>query len=102
MAMPVRGHRVQRSGKFDDIVGVIKSHGFKNGAPNRMACPGFYFYNRAGYVLQILPARKIKITRPDGTASTVSARRLITLDTELDQIVMDIEEQQTLKEENTK
>jgi hypothetical protein len=96
--MPVRGSRVQRSGMFAEIERLILNHDFQRGAPNRMPCPGFYFYHRAGFVIQMLPARQTKITHPDGTARIVSARRLVTLDTELDQIVMLIEEQREQKQ----
>lgn len=90
--MPLRGHRVQRSGRFDEIVAVIKSHGFVSGCPGRMPSLGFYFFNRAGFVLQLLPERKVSITRPDRSVQIVSARRLVNLDSALDVIVMDIEE----------
>lgn len=95
--MPLRGHRVQRSGRFADIEAVIKSHGFGKGAPNHPPCPGFYFYSRDGYVIQLLPARRIKITSPDRSERVISARPLVNLDTELDQIVMCIEEEQEKK-----
>lgn len=101
--MPLRGHRVQRSGRFADIEAVIKSHGFGKGAPNHPPCPGFYFYSRDGYVIQILPARRIKITSPDRREEIISARRLVNLDSALDVIAMDIEEaeeQQMQEEEN--
>lgn len=90
--IPIKGAGVKRTGKFAEIERVIVSHGFAHGAPNRMPCPGFYFFSRAGYVVQIQHGRKVGITKPDGTAETVSTRHLITLDTALDQIVMEIEE----------
>ena len=100
--MPVRGSKVGRSGRFHDIEAVIVSHGFQRGAPNHPPCPGFYFYSRAGYVIQIMPARMISITHPDGSVEKISARRVVTLDSALDIITMQIEEQQTLEDENTK
>ena len=90
--MPIRGAKIRRSGKFDDIVAVIKSHGFVSGCPGRMPSPEFYFFNRGGFILQLLPERKVSITRPDRSVQIVSARRLVNLDSALDVIVMDIEE----------
>ena len=60
-------------------------------------------YSRDGYVIQILPARRIKITSPDRREEIISARRLVNLDSALDVIAMDIEEaeeQQMQEEEN--
>ena len=95
--MPIRGAGVKRTGKFAEIERVIVSHGFQRGCPGRMASPGFYFYSRAGYVIQIQHGRKAGITKPDGAAETISTRHLINLDTELDQIVMSIEESEENK-----
>lgn len=95
--MPIQGAGVKRTGKFADIERVIRSHGFARGAPNRMPSPGFYFYSRGGYVIQIQHGRKVGITKPDGTVETVSARRLVVLDSALDIVVMEIEEAEELK-----
>jgi len=90
--VPIKGARVKRSGRFRDIERLILNHGFAHGAPNRMPSPGFYFYQRAGFVIQIMPKRQINITRPDRQAEKISARHLVTLDSALDVIVMEIEE----------
>jgi hypothetical protein len=74
--MPVRGSRVRRSKWFNDVTHALQEHGFQPGAPGRMACPGFYFFNRAGVVVQILPENTLHITRPDGTQRLESAREL--------------------------
>lgn len=98
--MPVKGAGVRRTGKFADIERVITSHGFQRGAPNHPPCPGFYFYSRDGFVVQILHGRRVSITRPDRSVQIVSAQRLITLDTAMDILQMEIEEQQMQEEEN--
>jgi hypothetical protein len=93
--MPVRGAKVRRSGRFADIEAVIKSHGFVSGCPGRMASPGFYFFHRGGFVLQILPARKVRIVRPDRSKQIVSARRLVDVDSALEIVILEIEESET-------
>jgi hypothetical protein len=89
--LPIRGAKVGRGKWFHDIESVILNHGFARGAPGRMASPGFYFFNRAGFVIQILPEHAIRITRPDGQAETISSRRVVTVDSVLDGLVMEIE-----------
>jgi hypothetical protein len=98
--LPIRGAKVGRGKWFGEIKVVILNHGFASGAPGRMASPGFYFFNRAGFVIQILPEHAIRITRPDGATETIHARRVVKVDSVLDGIVMQIEDQQPQEEEN--
>jgi hypothetical protein len=74
--MPVRGARVRRSKWFYEITQTLADHGFRRGAPGHFACPGFYFFNRDGYIVQILPKNAIRITRPNGTVETESVSRM--------------------------
>jgi hypothetical protein len=89
--MPVRGAKVRRSKWFNDITQALQERGFQRGAPGRMACPGFYFFNRDRFVIQILPENTLHITRPDGTARLESARELSKVNSILDALVLDIE-----------
>jgi hypothetical protein len=92
--VPIRGAGIKKTKAFFDVERVIANHGFGHGAPNRMPSPGFRFYSRGGYVVQILNGRRVSITHPDGTSQVISARKLVNVDTALDQIVIAIEEQE--------
>ena len=61
--MPIRGAKVRRSKWFNEITQSLQDRGFKRGAPDRIACPGFYFYSRDGYVIQILPKSRDALVR---------------------------------------
>jgi len=89
--MPVRGARVRRSKWFNDITQALQERGFQRGAPGRMACPGFYFFNRDGFVIQILLENTLHITRADGTVRLESARELSKVNSILDALVLDVE-----------
>jgi hypothetical protein len=90
--LPIRGAKVGRGKWFGEIKVVILNHGFASGAPGRMASPGFYFFNRAGFVIQILPEHTISVTRPDGAQQKISSRRIVKVDSILDALVMEIED----------
>jgi hypothetical protein len=91
--MPVKNAGIRRTGKFADVERVINSHGFVRATrPGYGPSPGFYYYGRAGFLVQILNGRRVSITRPDGQVEIVSARRLVVLDSALDCVVLEIEE----------
>jgi hypothetical protein len=89
--MPVRGARVRRSKWFYEITQSLADHGFRRGAPGHFACPGFYFFNRDGYIIQILPRNTIRITRPSGAVETESVSRISKVNFILGAIVRFIE-----------
>jgi hypothetical protein len=74
--MPIRGARVRWSKWFDEMTKALQEHGFQRGAPGVIPCPGFYFYSRDGHTIQILPERKIRITRPNGMVDVETVRQL--------------------------
>jgi hypothetical protein len=89
--LPVKGSGVSRSGQFPDVARLVMNHGFTSGAPGRMVSPGFYFYHRGAYVIQILPDRQIGITRPNGMVETESVERMTKANFILSAIVRYIE-----------
>jgi hypothetical protein len=93
--VPIRGKGVKRTEAFRETERMILSRGFRSGAPGRFPSPGFHFYSRSRYVLQICNGRTLAITRPDGTVEVVSTKNLTKLDTALDQLILEIEEQQS-------
>jgi hypothetical protein len=100
-AVPIKGKGVKRTGSFAEIERLIIGHGFRHGAPNRWPSPGFYFYSRGAWVIQICHGRTLTITGPKGRPeglSVVSTKNLSKLDSILDELVLDIEED---AEENT-
>jgi hypothetical protein len=92
--VPIRGAGIKKTKAFFDVERVITSHGFRHGAPNRMPSPGFRFYSRNGYVVQVLNGRRVSITAPDGSVQVISARKLVNVDTALDCVILEIEEQE--------
>jgi hypothetical protein len=89
--MPVRGAKVRRSKWFYEITQTLADHGFQRGAPGHFACPGFYFFNRDGYIVQILPKNAIRIARPNGTVETESVSRISKANFILDALIRYIE-----------
>jgi hypothetical protein len=89
--MPVKGAGIKRGEWFHDAKRIILNHGFQSGAPGRMACPGFHFFSRAGFVLQIMPALTLGIRRPDGTEQRIPARNVGKLDSILDALILELE-----------
>ncbi len=89
--MPVKGSIVRRSRWFGEITQTLEAHGFKRGAPGVVPCPGFHYFSRDGYVIQIRPENTIRITRPNGAVEDESVRRMSKANFILDAIVRYIE-----------
>jgi hypothetical protein len=64
--VPLRGAKVRRSTWFRNVTAALEARQFRRGAPGVSACPGFYFYSRDGYRVQICADTTLQIQRPSG------------------------------------
>jgi hypothetical protein len=90
--MPVRGAKVRRSSWFVAVENALHQRHFDRcGSSSGIVSPGFYFYGRAGYRVQIAPKNTLRIFKPCGHVAEYRVPELRDVIFTLDALELSIE-----------